>query len=158
MLRIPAAELPLASERERVKVLKQRILDTDKFDKAFLVRPAAADLILVIPNPTEPCVVKLLPTHSFCCNHSLLASGSRWLHHACCCSQLQTLLSFCAAFVPVLLSCRGVPTPCCSSAHHVQHQRARSGGRQAAQLQLQRVQVWWGARHCPQRLHSYRGR
>ena len=50
MLRIPAAELPLASERERVKVLKQRILDTNEFDKAFLVRPAAADLTLLIPT------------------------------------------------------------------------------------------------------------
>lgn len=54
MLRIPAAELPLASERDRVTVLKQRILDTDKFDKAFLVRPAAASSNLLIATLKSP--------------------------------------------------------------------------------------------------------
>ena len=54
MLRIPAAELPLASERDRVKMLKQRILDTDKFDKTFLVRPAAASSTLQMATPQSP--------------------------------------------------------------------------------------------------------
>ena len=54
MLRIPAAELPLASERDRVKLLKQRILDTDKFDKTFLVRPAAASSTLQMETLQSP--------------------------------------------------------------------------------------------------------
>ena len=74
MLRIPAAELPLASERDRVKMLKQRILDTDKFDRTFLVGPAAARSPLHPAKPTEPCDVNNLPVRSFCCTPRLLAS------------------------------------------------------------------------------------